>query len=149
MDPIIATAVSALSAGALAVAKGFADEGIKDAYKTLRGFIVARFAKTEPTIEDVEQDPESPAEQQVLAKKMAAGAGDPELKELSARLLIALETLQAKPEAKAVIDLLRSKIGTIDVEDATSTGSLVAATDSEATSIRLKNVHQGGDKKKP
>ncbi len=149
MDPIIATAVSALSAGALAVAKGFADEGIKDAYKTLRGFIVARFAKTESSIEDVEQDPESPAEHQVLAKKMAAGAGDPELKDLAAALLAALESLKAKPEAKAVIDLVRSKIGTIDVEDASSTGSLVAAEDSEATSIRLKNVHQGGDKKKP
>jgi hypothetical protein len=71
MDPVIVSIVSALAAGATAGAKDLATGAIKDAYSALKSIIAARYERAQPSAEDVEADPISRPEQEVLAKKLA------------------------------------------------------------------------------
>src|SRR5271166_3677489 len=115
MDPVVALVVSALSAGALAIGQGFATEAIKDSYKALKGFLVARFANAAPFVEVVDKKP-SETTADLLAEQIAPVAGDPEAEALAKTLRAAIEAFGNEPQADAVIKLLRSKTGDIEVE---------------------------------
>lgn len=151
MDPIVASAVSALSAGALAVGKGLATEAIKDGYKALKSFLIARFAPAAPFVEVVDRDP-SETTAALLAKQLAPAAAGSEaetLAALTATLRAAIEAMKSEAGAGAVFQLLRSKLGDVEVVETTSSRPLAHLEDSEAGKMTFRNsAFTGGDKKK-
>ena len=71
MEPITATIVAALLAGATAAAKDVATAAIKDAYAGLKRLIKDRYERAAPFVEAVEADPTAKPEQQVLAQQLS------------------------------------------------------------------------------
>ncbi|HLZ65595.1 MAG TPA: hypothetical protein VKQ29_05155 [Aliidongia sp.] len=145
MDPVIASALTALASGALAIGKGFADEAIKDGYKQLKHFIVSRFAKAEPLLDMVEEDPESESEQRVLAKQIAPAAGDGELKTLAAALLAALEARKDVPGFQALIDVKKIDVAKkFELSDIVLTGGLIKSDEVKVgEDFTVKGIRQG------
>jgi hypothetical protein len=104
MDPVTATIVSAIVAGATAIGNGFATEAIKDGYKLLKGWIFGHYATAAPILEMVEKDPKSEPEQLVLAKQLGTASSDGELKELAQKLIAAIQETRETPQAAALLD---------------------------------------------
>jgi len=148
MDPISVTVVSALAAGATAIAKGFASEAIKDAYKGLKHLIVSRFQKAAPFVEAVEDDPSSEPEQRVLLKQLAQGNSDAEVKNAAVVLLEKLNELRSEPRAAAMLDFEKLNAAkNFELSDAVFSGTLLRA--KEATfggDVTLRGLRQTADR---
>jgi hypothetical protein len=105
MDPVTATVVSAIVAGATAIGNGFATEAIKDGYKLLKGWILGRYSSAAPIVDMVEKDPtKSEPEQLVLAKQLGGASSDEKLKELAQKLIAAIQETRETPQASALLD---------------------------------------------
>jgi hypothetical protein len=104
MDPVTATVVSAIVAGATAIANGFATEAIKDGYKLLKNSIFGRYSAAAPILEMVEKEPSSEPEQLVLAKQLAGADSDGDLKDLAQKLIAAVQETRNTPQAAALLD---------------------------------------------
>ena len=128
MDPITVTLVSALAAGATAVAQGFATEAIKDAYKALKQRILSRFDKAAPFVEAVESDPTSEPEQKVLAKQLPATEVDQDTKTAATALLDELTKLRNNEKAQAVFDFGKLEAAkNFELRDIVFSGTLLRA----------------------
>jgi esterase/lipase superfamily enzyme len=145
MDPFSVSVVTALAAGAVAVAKDVATKAVKDAYSGLRQLIVDRYKKTAPFVEAVEANPTSTPEQEVLANQLQQATGDPQLKELASALLRALDELHNDPRAKAVFDFGKLKAAkNFELSDIDFSGTLLRAEeatfdgDFKSTNLRQK-----------
>jgi hypothetical protein len=155
MDPITVSIVSALAAGAAAGSKDFATAAIKDSYAALKSFIVGRFKRAAPFVESLESDPQSPAQQEVLAKNLAEAAGSDEGKKLADALLQALDQVKDEPGARALLDFdtLRA-LRRFELNDIHLAGPLLRARDATfegdfiATNIRQDLPETDGAKKK-
>ena len=155
MDPVTATIVAALVAGAAAAAKDVASAAIKDAYAGLKRLISDRYQKAGPFVEAVEVDPSSEPEQQVLAKQLdQQGAGaDADLKNLAEQLLAAIEHLREEPQATALFDFERLRAArNFELEDIQSIGTVLRAKDATIEGdFKAKGIRQtlpGGGAKK-
>jgi dihydroxyacetone kinase DhaKLM complex PTS-EIIA-like component DhaM len=106
MEPVTATIIAALVAGATAAAKDVATNAVKDAYSALKRLISDRYAKAGPFVDAVTAYPSSKPEQQVLAKQLenAGAAKDEDLKTGAQQLLDALQKLNQEPKAAALFD---------------------------------------------
>lgn len=96
MDPITATIVSALVAGAVAATTEVAAQAIKDAYAGLKALVIRKLgqrAKVEDALNGVEARPESEGRKTVLGEELeiAKASDDAEVVE----------------EAKALLELLK------------------------------------------
>src|SRR5689334_9003939 len=132
MDPFIVTIVGALAAGAAAAAKNVATTAIGDAYAGLKRLIASRYQRAAASADDVEADPTSTPEQQVLAKKLdqAGASGDAELKAAARALLEALEALRSEPRAAALFDFDKFRaLKSFQVEGVETLGTLFRAND--------------------
>jgi hypothetical protein len=102
MEPVSATILAALVAGAVAATKDVAAAAIKDAYNGFKALVVRKLgpkADVENAIQQVEAKPDSQARQDMLAEELdAAGAEqDGELVAQAKALLALLETHGTKP----------------------------------------------------
>jgi hypothetical protein len=106
MEPVIATILAALVAGATAAAKDVATNAVKDAYSALKHLISDRYAKAGLFVEAVTANPSSRPEQQVLAKQLEqAGVGeDEDIKSRAQQLLDVLQELRQEPKGAALFD---------------------------------------------
>lgn len=130
MDPVTATIVVALAAGAAAAAKDVASSAIKDAYAGLRKLIVDRYARAVPFAEAVEEDPSSEPEQAVLAKQLeqAGASSDEGLKWAAETLLNALTELREDPRAAALFDFDKLQAAkTFQLKDIQAVGTVLRA----------------------
>ena len=145
MEPVTATIITALVAGATAAAKDVATAAVKDAYAALKRMISERYAKTGPFVDAVAANPTSQPERQVLAKQLdqAGVAKDDDLKAQAQQLIDAIEKLRHEPKASALFDfdgLLKARnfeledIHTIDAVLRVK-GDAVFAEDFKATGI--------------
>jgi hypothetical protein len=144
MDPISVTIVSALAAGATAVAQGFASEAIKDSYKALKGLILSHFQKAAPFVDAVESDPASTPEQQVLVKQLAQSDTKPDLKQAATQLLDQLNELRNEPRAQAVLDFDKlTAAKKFELSDVVFSGTLLRAKEANfQDDVTIKNLRQ-------
>lgn len=144
MEPITASIVTALTAGATAGLKGFATDAVKDSYEGLKNLIVSRFHDAGPVIKTLEVNPDSKSEQTALADKLRVASSDLQAKQAAALLLKALEELEKEPRAQAVFDFgkLRAAKNFV-LKDVDFSGTLIKA--DEATfedNFIATNIHQ-------
>jgi hypothetical protein len=156
MDPITVTIVSALAAGAAAVAKDVATSAIKDAYTGLKQLITDRYQRAAPFADAVEADPASKPEQTVLAKRLdqVGAARDDELKAAAQALLDAVAELRTNPEAAALFDFgVLHRARNVELEDIEALGTVFRAQeatlegDFKAKGIRQKPSGGSAEKK--
>ncbi|WP_270933957.1 hypothetical protein [Falsiroseomonas oryzae] len=127
MDPATASIVSVLAAGAAAIGKGIAGEAAKDAYKSLKSWLVGRREDTGAAIALLERDPASGAKQAVLAEEVAPLAAEAELRRLVAALSAAIAgQAEKQDEVAALIDLgsLRAA-GNFELTDSQALGAVL------------------------
>ena len=96
MEPVTATIVAALVAGAVAATKDVAAQAIRDAYSGLKSLIVRKLgdkADIEDAVEKVEAKPDSKARQAVLEEELetAKASEDAEVMKVAKALLELLE----------------------------------------------------------
>jgi hypothetical protein len=139
MDPVIAAVVSALSAGALAMTKGFATAAAKDAYGALKSFIVERVGAAQPEVEYVEKKP-SQAAANLLADELAPLAGDSEAQQLATALMSIIEQNPKQPGVVAALDLMNSIMGDFTAKGSNLKGQLLHASNSSLGNLNLTNT---------
>jgi hypothetical protein len=139
MDPVIAAVVSALSAGALAMTKGFATSAAKDAYGALKSFVVKRVSAAEPFVEVVHRKP-SQVNASQLAEELAPLAGDSEAQQLATALRTVIEENAKQPGAVAALDLMNSIMGDFTAEGSTLKSPLLRAKNSSMGNMKLTNT---------
>ncbi|MGH7119280.1 MAG: hypothetical protein ACREFP_09900 [Acetobacteraceae bacterium] len=88
MDPILASIVGALAAGALAKLQDVGGKAVSDAYDALRTLIVRKLGGSEEAVQGVEHGPKSGKAQEALAEAIsnAGAAKDTELEQHAAAL---------------------------------------------------------------
>jgi hypothetical protein len=69
MEPVSITIAAAIAGGAAVALKDVANQAVEDAYQGLRTLIVDRY-KRKASLEALEEDPESPAAQKLLAEAL-------------------------------------------------------------------------------
>lgn len=148
MENLIPSVVAAMSAGALAAAKGLGGEILKDAYGALKTLIADRYKKAEAAVEALESDPASELEQAVLQKRLETeqAGDDTELAVLAQTLLERIEALEQSSEAAALLDFdkLRST-GAFELHNVEVGGTVLRARDARfegdfsAKDLRQKN----------
>jgi len=117
MDPFLV--VSALAAGAVAIANNVATEAVKDAYAGLRQLIVDRYKATAPSVEAVEAHPTSRGDRDLLAIQLHQAARDPQLRERASELLRALEAVLNDPRVKVAFEIpqIQESIGNFQLRN--------------------------------
>jgi hypothetical protein len=117
MDPFLV--VSALAAGAAAIANSVATEAVKDAYAGLRQLIVDRYKATAPSVEAVEAHPTSRGDRDLLAIQLHQAARDPQLRERASELLRALEAILNDPRVKVAFEIpqIQESIGNFQLRN--------------------------------
>lgn len=135
MEPITAGIVAALAGGATAALNGVASEVVRDAYNALKALLVERY-KRKATIEAIEEDPASQAQQQAVAEALqrSGALDDGEVLRIAQGLATALAALPAKEAAAAGLDIERFKAESVHIRNITSPG----------TAARLKDVRVKG-----
>jgi hypothetical protein len=96
LDPIIASIVSALAAGALASAKKVAGHAVEDAYNAVKALVVRKIGG-ETAVKAVEEKPKSDAAKALLAEELKASAAV-EDDALLAAIAKLQETINAMPK---------------------------------------------------
>jgi hypothetical protein len=139
MDPVVAAVVSALSAGALAMTKGFATAAAKDAYGALKSFVVKRVSAAEPFVEVVDKKP-SEVTAGLLAAELASLAGDSEAQQLATALRTVIEQSAKQSGAVAALKLMNSIIGDFTAEGSTLKGPFLDAENSTTGNFDLKTT---------
>jgi hypothetical protein len=147
VEPVTATIITALVAGATAAAKDVATAAVKDAYAALKRVISDRYAKTGPFVDAVVADPTSQPEQQMLAKQLdqACVANDDDLKARAQQLLDAVEKLRHEPKASALFDfegLLKAR--NFELEDIRTIGAVLRVKGDAvfAEDFKAKGIYQ-------
>src|SRR5262249_7549654 len=111
MDPITATLLTALIAGAAAGVTGVATQAITDAYNGLKALVIAKFggkSDVESAIQQVDKKPDSAGRQGVLKEELEgavksdpSAAQDQELQKQAEKLLALLQE-KGQPTSGAV-----------------------------------------------
>lgn len=129
MDSTIALIVSAVTAGAAAIAKHTTEEIVKDAYNSLKKLIQRRYPKV--NVEMLEDEPKSPNRQAVVSEDLQrySVAEDPEIVKAAKTLLVVLN--QHDPAAARDVGLIirGSEVDQLTVEKITSTSGTGAVVD--------------------
>jgi len=103
MEPVTATIVAALVAGAVAATKDVAVEAVKDAYTSLKSLIVGKFGHKKDlteALQKVEQDPQSQGRQIMLEEELTKARAGQDA-DVIARARELLELLQEHGEKPA------------------------------------------------
>lgn len=138
----------AVTAGATAIGKEVASSAVKDAYTALKAFLTSRIKRADMLVEDIESNPSSDLEQQLLEKNVEQSehANDPEIADLAKQLIAAVESLKTDPRAQALFDFEKLRLaGDADFSDIETSGGVVRGDDVEiggnltAKGIRQKN----------
>lgn len=116
MDPVDMIA-QALALGAAAGAQSTAKQVVKDGYSGLKALITRKYAL--PNLDLLENDPESPARQAVVAEdlKKANVETDSEIQQMAKDLLLAIKAHSPDiPEAMGVVIDVDEQIGRITIK---------------------------------
>jgi len=148
MEPILATILGALAAGAIAKAKDVASQAVKDAYEGLKTLIIRKLGKS-GAVQSVEDEPESDSAHAALAEALAQKAlqADVELEEKARQLDRAIAEARASgvPGAGDIeIGVIRGRVNAT-VKNLMATGRIkldsVIAESGDAT---VDNLRAGG-----
>lgn len=145
MDPI-SLLVGALAAGAQAALKDTASTAIKDAYNGLKNLIVRKFGSSKPSVEGLEQKPESKAKQASVQEDLqaAGAAGDDEVLERAHELVQALRRDDPGGAAALGVDLERIEAAFLQIGSVRSSGGGVRVRDSRFSGgVSIGNVDAG------
>jgi hypothetical protein len=153
MEPFTASLATALSTGALAVAKDAATDAVKAGYKALKEFVLKHVGTAKPAVDSLEaemrRDEPQPAEAEEALKKSLEGlAATSEATSLVQELIEALESARA---AQPLIDVDRLRAAkNIILEDIEHSGQLLRSKDvvAEDGDFHVKGIRQVGDGKK-
>nr|WP_139795581.1 hypothetical protein [Nocardia donostiensis] len=131
VEPVTMVA-AAVAAGAAAGLTSTAEQAVIDAYQALKQLITGRYRSVD--IEVVEQQPQSPDQQEVLAEELRqAGAGnDEELLAVASRVLVAVHHHTPQAAETVGVRLHEVRAGEIEITDVASTGGGVSV---ENTSV--------------
>lgn len=128
--------VEALTAGAIASAKGLATVAVKDAYAAVKSIIASRFKGLSESVDAVDGDPDSQENKDKLASEVAGAdvASDPVLSAVLEDLVRALKDLKEDPKAGALLDFETLSVdGNMSLKDVD-----VEATAVKATTAKIK-----------
>jgi hypothetical protein len=145
MEPVTAI-TTALALGAAAGLKETAEQIFKDGYAALKSLVKRKFPQASPSLDQLEQAPDSKARRAVVEEDLAKGgaAHDVEVLQQAKALLELIE--QRAPATASVIgvDLQEIKGGALRISDILSSGTGVrvkgAAIEGE---IDIKGVRAG------
>ena len=136
MEPVTAI-TTALALGAAAGLKETAEQIFKDGYAALKSLVKRKFPQASPSLDQLEQAPDSKARWAVVEEDLAKGgaAHDVEVLQQAKALLELIE--QRAPATASVIgvDLQEIKGGALRISDILSSG----------TGVRVKKADIGGE----
>ena len=92
-DPVSITVLSLVQALVIGAAKGMGEAAGRDAYKTLKSALLTHYPKAEPSLENLENNPQSQEVQNqliIILRRLGAG-NDSNLQQLTARLQNAIK----------------------------------------------------------
>lgn len=143
MEPITATVIAALVAGATAGAKDVATSAIKDSYAWLKKLVVKKDAKSGTAIAALEAKPDSPAELTALATQLGI-AGMTKDDDIAKAAQALLDAIRNEPAAAKVFDLERVKVfRDFEATDIDAIGTILRARDVEiGGSVKLSGIRQ-------
>jgi hypothetical protein len=150
MESILSSIITALVAGATAIAEDVASDGIKRAYQGLKSLIIQKLGKS-GAVQSVEDEPDSEAAQATLAETLSKANlhSDEEVKKTSDHLndLIAKEHEAGTPGLGNIdIEAVRGRINAL-VEDLAARGNVtlgpVIAETGDATVRRVSAGYSG------
>src|SRR5262245_9339806 len=143
MEPL-SLVFTALATGATAALKPVAEQGVKDAYASLKALIQRKWNRVE--IESLERDP-TDADRRALVKKeleRADGLVDREVLERAQTLLAAVRQHDPAAATEAGITLEDLEAGAeVDIEDVVAQGAIAIKRVKAGGTIQIKGVRAG------
>lgn len=143
---VISAISTALALGAVAGFKDTAAQVVKDGYGALKRLLVQKFPAVVPSLEQLEQAPDSSARCAALEENLSKVSADEELDLLEQTETFLRLIVNQAPELVEVIGVSLEDIkgASLNIADIRSSGSGVKVTKAEIDGdINIKGVHAG------